>query len=221
VDTDHPIQQKRVLIVEDHPLVADATRALLSKMDITLSVSICNCAQSALSELRRSGPWHRIFLDLDVPGAHGLSLVRQFAGLGMAPRCAVITSFNNAEWRRETKAMGVLGYIVKATPVEEFAAALQTILEGRSAYPQAELDEPHAVRLTRRQHDVLDLLQRGYSSKEIASQLGLNTGTVDNHVGGLLRALGVSNRTHAIAKAMELGYLQVKNLKRDVKSYNA
>lgn len=60
------------------------------------------------------------------------------------------------------------------------------------------------VSLTRRQRDVLDLLQRGYSSKRIVAQLGLNKGTVDNHVSGLLRALGANNRAHALAIATEL-----------------
>jgi len=66
-----------------------------------------------------------------------------------------------------------------------------------------------AVNLTRRQADVLSLLNRGYSSKRIAAQLGLNKGTVDNHVSGLLRVIGANNRAHALARAAELGILGV------------
>jgi DNA-binding NarL/FixJ family response regulator len=67
---DAPISSvKTILLAEDHPLVADAIRELLSQLGATLRTVICNCAQTALHEFRRSSKWYRILLDLDVPGA--------------------------------------------------------------------------------------------------------------------------------------------------------
>ena len=106
----------------------------------------------------------------------------------------------------EVKHMGMLGYLVKAIPVEQFTEALEAVLRGTLAFPETSTHQTEpAIRLTRRQRDMLCLLQRGYSSKEIAKQLGLSEGTVNNHISGLLRALDVSNRAHAIAKGVELG----------------
>lgn len=101
----------------------------------------------------------------------------------------------------------MIGYILKATPIDELASALKAILDGRRRFSPASLTQRFLRRLTRRQHDVLTLLHRGYSSKQIAAQLRLSEGTVNNHVTGLLHALDVSNRAHAIAKALELGYI--------------
>jgi len=201
-----PDATKSILIVEDHPMVADAMRELLHKLDMTVRTVICHSAETGLDAFQGCSDWFRILLDIDVPGARGLSLVREFHQFGVARRCCVITGFDKPEWAMEVKHMGMLGYLVKAIPVEQFTDALETVLRGEPAFPETSAHQTeNAVRLTRRQRDMLCLLQRGYSSKEIAKQLGLSEGTVNNHISGLLRALDVSNRAHAIAKGIELG----------------
>lgn len=199
--------RKKVLLAEDHPLVADATRTLLLKIDPSLDIRICDTADSAVQTFREGGHWHRVFLDINLPNAHGLSLVRTFHRFGVADKSAVVTAFDNAQWRSEVNAMGMLGYIVKAARLEDFASAMQDVLLGCRTFPQVASAEPSTTRLTRRQQDILCLLHRGLASKEIAAQLGLTIGTVNNHVTGLLRVLGVSNRMHAVSRAFQLGYL--------------
>lgn len=210
------VTEKLILVIEDHPLVAEATRALLSKMDGALTISICNTAQTALAEFNKSSGWFRIFLDIDVPGAHGLSLARRFSQLGVANICTVITAFDNPQWRAEAASMGMLGYIVKATPIEDFTAAVEAVLAGRPSFPMASSEGRLAIRLTRRQQDVLCLLHRGYTSKNIALQLGLTKGTVDNHVAALLSALSAKSRGQAIAKGIELGYISFQDIAQPV-----
>lgn len=206
-------EKKNVLIVEDHPMVAEAMGGLLSKIDSDLNVVISGCAQHAIAEFHRAQSWFRIFIDLDIPGAHGLSLPRQFANWGVANRCAVITAFDKLLWRTEIKSMGMLAYIVKASSLENFASSITAVIKGETTFPPCAPGQSDAPsHLTRRQQDVLYLLQRGYTSKEIARQLHLNTGTVHNHVSSLLQALHVSSRTHAVAKAIELGYLKMADL---------
>jgi DNA-binding NarL/FixJ family response regulator len=200
-------QDKRVLIIEDHPFVAQATQILLSNIDKTLTFTICDCAQSAKEELRRFPDWFRIFVDLNIPGAYGLSLARQIQEFGAANRCAIVTASGNSMWATEAKQMGMIGYIMKTAPIDRFTAGLKSVLDGQAAFPQLVSNTYIAGRLTRRQQDVLWLLHRGRSTKQIASQLKLSKGTVDNHVVNILRALDASNRTHAICKAMELGFL--------------
>jgi DNA-binding NarL/FixJ family response regulator len=201
--------QGSVLIVEDHPLVAEATADLLRRKHPALRVV---CAESAKAALERPcTDWFRIFVDLEVPGAHGLSLVREIAARGYAQRCCVVTAFDNLAVIREARDLGVLGYIVKTSTVAEFVKALDAVLLGYPVFPSECAGLEPRVRLTRRQLQLLVLLQRGFSSKQIAVEWAISEGTVNNHVGALLRALSVCNRTHAVARAAELGLLAVFN----------
>lgn len=204
-----PIQtKKKILLVEDHPLVADATRALLLKMDAALDICICDTAGNAIETFQDSSDWYRILLDINVPNARGLSLVRTFHRFGVAEKSAVVTASSNQQWSQEVNALGLLGYVVKAANLDDFTQSMQHILQGRKTFPiNNGGHEPQAVRLTRRQQEILQLLHRGLASKEIAAELGLSLGTVNNHITGLMRVLGVTNRTHAVSRAMDLGYL--------------
>lgn len=200
---------RRVLIVEDHPLVADATSELLAKKDGRLSIAVCHTAAEALQAASASA-WHRIFLDLDVPGAVGLSLVREFVASGYASRSCVITACGNPELSVQVRALGLLGYIVKAIPVVQFSAALDRVLGGELTFPDnTHLRYDAPVRLTRRQQELLALLQAGLSSKRIAARLAISEGTINNHIGALFKTLRVANRAHAVARAAEIGYLRL------------
>lgn len=195
----------RVLIVESMPIVARALADLLAQHYGMDSV-ICTSESEAMAACGRASDFARIFLDLDAAGSYGLSLVRYFADRGMQGRCAILASAANARWIGQARSMGVLAYLLKTAPVKDLLAALELVMRDQPSFPAISAAQESA-RLTRRQQDVVDLLHRGYSSKKIASQLCLRTGTVDNHVTGLMRALNASSRTHAVARAMELGYV--------------
>jgi two-component system, NarL family, response regulator DesR len=149
-----------------------------------------------------------VFLDLNVPGAQGLSLVRVFSDLGLAGRCCIVTAAKDTALVDGARKLGVLGYIEKSCPVDEFCRALQTIVDGQAFYPTLPAQGAAAVpQLTVRQLGVLRLLHRGLSSKEVARELSLAEGTVKNQTLAIMRVLGASNRTHAVARAINLGLL--------------
>lgn len=184
---------------------------MLGKIDTSLDFTVCDSAQSAFADLRASEAYFRIFLNLEMPGATGMFLARQLAQRGAAGKCVVISAFDNPQWHAEAIKIRLLGYLLKTSPVGELASSLLATLDGKRVFQCAPLAQAApATRLTPRQLDILDLLHRGYFSREIATQLSLNVGTVNNHVTALMRALNVSNRAHAIAKAMDLGYLQTQ-----------
>jgi DNA-binding NarL/FixJ family response regulator len=195
----------KVLIVESMPIVAWALADLLAEHYGMDSV-ICTSEREALAACVQALDFGRIFLDLDAAGSYGLSLVRYFVDRGAQRRCVIVSGAANPRWIEQARAHGVLAYLLKTAPVEEFRAALELVMRGKPSFPPV-ADAVDSARLTRRQQDIVDLLHRGYSSKKIASQLCLKTGTVDNHVTGLMRALNASSRTHAVARAMELGYV--------------
>jgi DNA-binding NarL/FixJ family response regulator len=202
---------KHVLIVEDHPLVAEATADLLMARHRELAVHVAGDAAGAIESLDSGMDWHRVLLDLDVPGAFGLSLVREVACRGWAARCCVISATQRPEFIREARSLGLLGYIAKAMPVDEFARRLDRVLEGGFSYQEAESSRRlPASALTRRQIELLSLASEGLSSKHISRVVGITEGSINNHFNAMMRALDVSNRTHAVARGIELGLIPAR-----------
>lgn len=196
-----------ILIVDDHPMVAASLCALLDRLRPGVQVTVHNHADDALAALHARTDWFRVFLDVDVPGAHGLSLARRFADSPAGARSVLVTAADKPQWQAEAASMGLLGYIIKSAPIDRFVAQLQSVLDGVPVFPPgAAAARTSAVHLTPRQKEVLQLLLRGLTSKQIAGALGLTTGTVNNHVAALSDALGARNRAQAVAKALELGY---------------
>jgi two-component system response regulator DesR len=198
-----------VLIVEDHPLVAEATGKLLAGLDADITPVLCSDATQAVARLSESPEaWFRIFLDLDVPGAYGLSLAKEVKRRGLAERCCVVSAFERRDYIDEVQRSGFLGYIVKAAPIAEFQIAVREVLDGRSAFPPLKPStRPSAVRLTRRQVQLLDLIRLGLSSKEIALSLHIAEGTVNNHVASILQIFDAASRAQAVSRAIELGLI--------------
>ena len=200
---------KPILIVEDHPLVAEATGKLLAGFGEDIRTMICPDAAQAVEKLEDDREsWFRIFLDLDVPGARGLSLAREVQGRGLAGRCCVVSAFDKCEYIDEIRASGFLGYIVKAVTVAEFTAAVAKVLNSEPSFPSAPSGRrTPAIRLTRRQTQLLELVRLGLSSKQAAAELHIAEGTVKNQLSAILQVFEANTRTQAVAKAIELGLL--------------
>lgn len=150
---DGAVGSRPVLVVEDHPLVAEATSKLLAGCGAFIDPVISATAADALERLGDSEcHWFRIFLDLDVPGAYGLSLAREVEQRGMAASCCIVSAFENPEYIAEIWSHEFLGYITKATPVAAFTAAIMKVLGGERSFPFASTARRVlGVRLTRRQ----------------------------------------------------------------------
>lgn len=200
---------KKVLIVEDHPIVAELTKDLLVKLDSSLEIIITSSAKTAIETFKAGNLWYRIFIDLDVPGAYGLTLARKLQELGAAEITTILTGFNNPQWHAEAKQMGMLGYIIKTIPYTNYVTALNFVLGGTRTFSDAEQTLEDVPQLTRRQLDLLCLLHRGFTSREMAKQLGVTKGHVNNMCQPLKTALRAKSRSHAIARAIELGYINV------------
>ena len=202
---------KSVLIVEDHPLVAEVMKDFLQGWGDCLRPHVCGDAESTRRVLSdKSQEWFRIFLDLDVPGAYGLSLPKEIQRAGLHTSCCVVTAFDRPDLIAEVRSMGFLGYIVKSSPYGQFVRAIDKVLTGERAFPETTTTKTHvAARLTKRQEQLLDCVRRGLSSKEIAANCFLSEGTVNNTINAAMKALAVTSRSHAVAKAIELGLLAI------------
>jgi len=204
-------ENKRILIIEDHPIVSHVIASILLEIDKGLEITVKSCSNTALAALhkdRQAHPWHRIFLDLDVPGSLGLSLLRRCADLGIAQHCVIVSGTWSQQRSEEVKKIGALGFIRKSSLLDDFKNGLVSALKGESVDQGSSSSLLSAALLTPRQREMLCLLRRGLSSKKIASQLGISPGTVDNHVSALVGRFGATGRMHAVAMAIELGLLK-------------
>jgi two-component system, NarL family, response regulator DesR len=203
---------KEILVVEDHPLVAEATAQLLEQRFADIAVVTVKTAADAVKLIEESPQrWFRILLDLALPGAFGLSLAKLIAARGFAPICCVLSASDREDQVQQIRAWGFLGYLAKSMPVQTLTARLDDVMQGIGVFPST-LPMPRApgIRLTARQIDTLEGVQRGLSSKQIAAQLHLAEGTVNNQVAVLMQLLQAESRSHAVAKAISLGLQRVR-----------
>ena len=204
---------KSVLIVEDHPLIAEIMKDFLMGWGEDLrphAAADADAVRTYLNDKRHE--WFRIFLDLDVPGAYGLSLAKEIKQTGLHTICCVVTAHKKLDLVAEVQAMGFLGYIIKSSPYGQFVRAVDHALKGVRSFPDLRAADAHvSIRLTKRQEQLLDFVRHGLSSKEIAAACFLSEGTVNNAINAAMKVLGVTSRSHAIAKAIELGLLNISD----------
>lgn len=199
----------KILIADDHALFREGLRYVLRALDPHVVVLEAASAAQAMQMAAREQQLDLVLLDLAMPGLDG------FAGLDMLrerfPDIPVVVVSASEEARDVRRALDAeaSGFIPKSMSGAEMVCALRTVLAGNVYVPKGiGLDDEHEsneLRLTPRQHQVLELMCEGMSNKEIAIRLGMAEGTVKIHVTAILRAMNASNRTHAVILAAQLG----------------
>lgn len=211
----------RVLLLDDHPLVLSALSGVVSELSPEAEVVSCCSAVEALACLHQQAGFDLALLDLHLRDADGFQVLTEIRrGWPDTPVVVVSGTQSDADAARAL-GLGAMGFVPKRAQAGDLKAALQRVLAGGVYVPEPSLPDPMAwvepslgqgkprlvapVRLTRRQGEVLALLRRGYSNKEIARELALSTDTVKDHVQGILRSFGASSRTQAVMFAQQYG----------------
>lgn len=205
----------RVLIADDHAVVRFGLRALLASEPGIEVVGEAADGLAAVAQARALQP-DVLLLDLRMPGKDGLQVIEELAGMTPAVRILVLTSFAEDEQIFPAIKAGALGYLLKESGPQELLAAVRDVAHGESslhpavarrlvqqfARPSAPAAEEH---LTEREAEVLTLVARGLSNKDIAAQLSLSERTVRSHVSTILAKLQLSSRTQAALYALRTG----------------
>ena len=199
-----------IMIVEDQPYVAHATKLLLGGDPSIGVIETFTTADEVRGALAQGGEtWGLILLDLVVPGAVGMSLAAHIRDCGLASTTCILTGTYKEEYVAAARRDGFRGYIPKAATTEAVVEGLRSILSGHRVFPPDEVPRGTAemVILTPRQQAVMAMVGKGLTSKEIAKSLNLTPGTVDNHIQASVYALGAKNRAEATMRALALGLI--------------
>lgn len=186
---------RKLLLVDDHLLFADAVKFLLESSGTDIEAQVFSSLASVLDYLSTDAPVDLLLLDYSMPGTSGIEAVEMAATRRPGLRIAFLSGLDDPQVAGEALQRGVVGWLPKSMPGEALINALNLVLAGERFVPADLLLRQQASPLTPREQDVAALLARGLSDKEIAEQLELQVGTVKVHVKSLLRKFDASNRT--------------------------
>jgi two-component system, NarL family, response regulator LiaR len=212
--TDGPI---RVLLVDDHAVVREGLRTFLELQE---GIEVVGEAADGIQavELAATIEPDVILMDLVMPRLDGVGAMRAVRERSPHSRVIVLTSFLDDQRLMPAIEAGADGYLLKDVEPAELARAIRGAQAGEAMIDPTvagrllrTLSQPRAPqpadaeRLTRREHEVLELIAAGRSNKRIAFELGISEKTVKTHVGHLLAKLGVTDRTQAALLAVQSG----------------
>jgi DNA-binding NarL/FixJ family response regulator len=207
-----------VLIADDHAVVREGLRAFLELQDGLEVVGEAADGEEAIAAARRLRP-NVILMDLLMPRLDGVGAMQALRRSAPASRVIVLTSFLDDDRLLAAVRAGAAGYLLKDAEPAELARAIRTAHAGQALIAPAAAERlvraisddagpPPGLGhegLTRREHEVLELIARGYANKRIALELGISEKTVKAHVGRVLAKLGVADRTQAALRALRDG----------------
>jgi DNA-binding NarL/FixJ family response regulator len=211
----------RVVLVDDQMLIRQGIRSLLELAGDVAIVAEAADGEEAVTVVERERP-DVVLLDLRMPKKNGVEVLRTLHASGTLPPTIVLTTFDDDDALLDAVRAGAKGYLLKDVSLEQLTAAIRLVARGESFIRPAvtervlrglehvrsdfeSLDPPDP--LTRREVEILRLMAGGYSNREIAEALGTAEGTVKNHASSILSKLGVRDRTRAVLKALERGYI--------------
>jgi DNA-binding NarL/FixJ family response regulator len=200
----------RILIVDDHPVVCAGLTSMLSAESGFEVVGSAASGAKALAMIERDRP-DLVLLDLRMPGMDGIGVLDALKRTANPPYVVVLTSFEKEEDIYRSIRAGAHGYLLKDTSEAEMVAAISAVMEGERYIPRhiaARLaDRMMRLDLTGRELQILELLAKGSTNKEISGVLDISDNTVRHHVKHIMVKLHVSDRAEAVATALRTGVL--------------
>ena len=211
----------RVCLVEDQTLIRQGIQTLLDMAeDIDVVAEACD-GEEALQIIPKVLP-DIVLLDMYLPKRNGLEVLKELNQQRALPPTLILTTFDDDKVLIGALHAGAKGYLLKDVSLEQLTGAIRTLASGgtwvQSAITQRILENPNRVQtefpsleppdpLTGREMEILRLMARGHSNREIGEALSITEGTVKNYVSGILSKMGVRDRTRAVLQALEHGYL--------------
>jgi DNA-binding NarL/FixJ family response regulator len=202
----------RIVCVDDHPIVREGLSGVLQLQKDMELIGEAGGGQEAI-DLYRSLQPDVMILDLRLRDLPGFAVLEQILAAFPDARVLVLTSLEGDADIERALALGARGYVVKGTGREELVRAIREVHAGRRHVPadvaQRLVEHLSSEKLSPRELDVLALIARGRSNKEIGATLSIAEDTVKMHVKNLLAKLGVKDRTAAVTVSVQRGILHL------------
>ncbi len=205
----------RVLIVDDHELVREGLRLMLSRTEGIVVEGLAEGGEEALAALENVDP-DVLLLDLSMPRTSGMDVLARLTMHGRSrPRILVLTATDDQDIVLEAVRAGAHGYILKSASRNELVGAMRRVAGGdqyydsvvAKAFLRGDQRQRDSRLLTAREIEILRLAADGLTTRDIAARLFLSSSTVKSHLDNVYRKLDASDRAHAVAIALRRNLL--------------
>jgi DNA-binding NarL/FixJ family response regulator len=206
------LEQINIMIVDDHPVVRQGLRAMLSSEPDIRVQGMAASAREAISLIEREQP-DVVLMDLRMPEMEGIEAIKRLRRISPNIKILVLTNYGSDEYIVRATQAGAMGYLLKNTPQEEIVNAVRVVHSDERYVPKdiakRLFEAIGREELSPRELEVLVLVARGCTNKEVAQKLFISDKTVRNHVTSCLLKLQAKDRTEAVTRAIERGLIRL------------
>ena len=198
----------KLLIAEDQSMLRDAMATLLSMQDSVESVLQANNGKEAI-DLISTNDIDVAILDVEMPEATGLDVLEYIRSNNIDCKVVIVTTFKRMGYFERAIKNNVDAYVLKDRSIDELMKTINNVLAGHKEYSPELMDNIFNSHnpLTNQEKIILIKIKEGLSNKEIAYELFLSEGTIRNYISNILTKLNCKNRTEAVKKSTEEGWL--------------
>lgn len=206
----------RVMVVDDHPIWRDGVKADLEASGTATVVSEAADGGDAIERARESMP-EVVLMDLQLPTVSGVEATRQIVEESPHVKVVVLSASGEEADVLEAVKVGASGYLLKSSTSDEIASAVRRVRDGEpvftpslaglvlSEFRRVATQDPAEPKLSPRENEVLKLVAKGYTYREIAEKLFISVKTVQNHVQNILTKLQLRKRYELMRYAIQKG----------------
>ncbi|GAB4447809.1 MAG: response regulator transcription factor [Anaerolineae bacterium] len=211
-----------ILIADDHPMVREGLRSMLTAPDLTI-IGEAGSGQEAVAQVKALRP-DVVLMDIRMPDMDGIAALEALKEAQVLSRVIMVTTYRNTAFLLRALAAGADGFVLKDIPRNDLLATVRAVASGAARVDQQflqqvlrDLAETQPLEagetallepLTPREMDVLRLLVEGLTNQAIGHALGLSPGTVKGYVQTIVQKLNAADRTQAAVKAIRLGLVK-------------
>jgi DNA-binding NarL/FixJ family response regulator len=195
----------RIYLVDDHPLMREAVVMLFRRIEPNATIVDIDRLGVLQAKIKEMGEPDLICLDLKLPDTHGVSGVRDVRALYPTIPLVVLSASPAADFEDLSLDAGADLYLEKSSGATHLTQALRALISPESEVQDSKL--PTGEKLSRRQKELLKLLDRGLSNRDLAEQMEISEHTVKVHLWRLFRRIDVKNRSQAVHWARTRGLI--------------
>jgi DNA-binding NarL/FixJ family response regulator len=214
-----------LVLADDHVLLRSGLKLLLDRDPTLTVVGEASDGEELLRVLEETQP-DLVILDISMPRLDGLECIKEIKSRGLKTRIIVLTMHDDENYIQEVLGSGAMGYVQKSAVDTELFAAIRQVRSGqvylntqdaqnllnnlaRTVWRKPEEKDPYTI-LSAREREVLKLLARGFTLKDIADRLYLSVKTVDTYKSRIMEKLNFSKKSELVSYALHHGFISDK-----------